>query len=179
MKNLPLLLLAAATAGAGPTAEIATDGIRLGWRFGAVHPFLKGDLAFNHETSRYLRTIRDSVATDVTTDEWSDPYAAIGGGIDWFLHDQEVAGGLRVEGLWAPVSTESEQGFIATFRGGPLLERRWDRLVIGASWAPALEWSRTDYSWSYPADPQPNLVTHELSDVNISSSTEIHLRYEF
>lgn len=174
-----LLLVAASFACAGPTAEIATDGIRLGWRFGAFHPFLKGDFAFEYEDSRYLWTVRDSVATDIATKGWNEAYGAFGGGIDWSPLEREVSGGIRVEGLWAPISTESEEGFIATFRLGPILEKRWGHLVLGASWAPAVEWSRYEYSRTYPKDPQPNLVTNDRDFVDITSSPELHLRYEF
>lgn len=174
-----LLLCAASLACAGPTAEIATDGIRLGWRFGAFHPFLKGDFAFEYEDSRYLRTVRDSVATEIATQGWNDAYGAVGGGIDWLPFEREVSGGMRVEGLWAPISSESEEGFIATFRFGPILEKRWGHLVLGASWAPAVEWSRSERTWTYPKDPQPNLATDSRDYLDITSSPELHVRYEF
>lgn len=175
-----LLLCASSLAGAGPTAEIATDGIRLGWRFGNLHPFVSGEFEFKHESSSYQRWIDDSLTESEEDDFWWYPEWVVGAGIDWQLLAEPVQGGLRAETKYATNFNFGDAGsFTLTSRIGPLLEKRCDHLVFGASWAPALEWWRYEYDGTYPIPGGVRRIKSESSRVRITSSTELHLRYEF
>lgn len=103
MKRLASLLLAAAAlACAGPTVEIATDGIRLGWRLGDFHPFLTGDFEFKKESTGYRLWIDDSLYRSEDDDIWYYPDLAMGAGIDWALFETPAQAGLRIEARYAP-----------------------------------------------------------------------------
>lgn len=175
-----LLLVAASFACAGPTAEIATDGIRLGWRFGNLHPFVTGEFDFEHESGTTKRWIDDSLIESEEDDFWWYPEWVVGAGIDWQLLEEPVQAGLRAESKYATnVNFGDDGSFTLTSRFGPLLEKRWDRLVVGASWAPALEWWRYEYDGSLSTSSGVRKTKSESSRVRITSSPELHFRYEF
>lgn len=175
-----LLLCAASFSCAGPTAEIATDGIRLGWRVGAFHPFVTGDVEFEHQSSSYNRWVDDSLVESEEDDFWWHPEWILGAGIDWEPFVDPVQVGLRAETKYAPdVFSRSDRAFTLTSRIGPLLEKRWDRFVVGASWAPTLEWWRSEYDGSTPIPDGIRRTTSEGSRLRITSSSEVHVRYEF
>lgn len=179
--NNPVLLALAATglACAGPTAEIATDGIRLGWRFTQVHPFVRGELDIGYESSSYRRTLGDSVVADAITNAWYTPSFSLGAGVDWLVPFDPISCGLRTEASLSPHPWRYTKGFVATIRSGPLLEKRWDRFIVGGSWAPRLEWTQNRYDESFSGDGVTYRTIETADYLDLSSSTELHVRWEF